>query len=180
LSPYHHELESVNYLARLTDSGQAPLIAWAAHCIDGTLGATMPPALAEAIALWSAAHGRRPTIWRKGVDQFSEQFGGFKLCVPRRGKPWVNVPLLEKIAAARQVDVLGEAWDFCLITTLLQIVEYFRKTKREEVLRKIRILRDCTSCVFKANEAKTDSTALELANRYGFGITTTVQVVGLA
>lgn len=85
---------------------------WPAHCVQGTRGAELHPALLrDHVGL----------IWRKGLDAAVDSYGAFE---DNTGRTTHLADLL-KAKGITAVDIVGLATDYCIGTTALQAVRHF-------------------------------------------------------
>jgi nicotinamidase/pyrazinamidase len=159
---------ALKYTKTLQDTGQTPLIIWPEHCMIGTPGAAIVPALFEAIHWLSLVRKIQPNFMFKGSVAQTEHYGPFRACVKvdNNLQSHLNTHMLDMIAGHDEIVFVGEAEDFCVKQGMTQTMEYFG-TKHPDVLKKIVFLRDCTSMVFPAQRAEADKF---LANMSGQGI----------
>lgn len=130
---------------------------WPFHCMLGTEGANVVSALAEAIAWHAAARNYNPIYILKGMIPESEFFGPFQCCVPVPGHPEgnLNIKLLDEIACYKRIFIAGEAEDFCVREGLCQMIGYYER-KNPKTIKKIHLLKDCTSLVFPEKRDEAD------------------------
>ncbi len=142
---------SRNYVHTLAKTKQSPLMIWPFHCMTGTDGAAVVPALAEAIAFLSAARGIQPIYVFKGTVPKTEHYGPFHPCVEVKNHPQggLNTAVLDSLRRYKTIDVVGEAEDFCVREGMRQLLSYF--ANQPDVIKRMRFLKDCTSLVFPDN-----------------------------
>lgn len=169
---------SLKYPTRLKQTGQAPLMIWPDHCMIGTDGAALVPALAEAVHWLAVGRGIQPIYLFKGTVPQTEHYGPFSPCVEVSTHPQggLNTTLLDQIAAHKKILYAGEAEDFCIREGMRQTLDYFGKS-HPDALKKIRFLTDCTSMVFPDNRQEADNFLDEMAGK-GIQITTTQELSG--
>lgn len=128
---------------------------WPFHCMIGTSGAALVPALAEAVNYVAAARRIQPMYVFKGSVPETEHYGPFKPCVMVPGNPLggLNTAMLDAMANYDEIYVFGEAEDFCVREGMKQTIEYYED--KPDVLKRIRFVKDGTSLVFpdKRDEA---------------------------
>ena len=146
--PIIDPLWSTEYVKKLDTQAKKPLMIWPFHCLQGTTGQSLVPALSEAILYHSAARGSQPTLISKGTNPRTEHYGIFKAEVedPKDVSTQLNTTILDAIAKHDLIYVAGEAKSHCVLETMKQLVSYFGKTQ-PETIKKIRFLMDCTSSV---------------------------------
>lgn len=138
---------SIRYVDYLEKSAKKNLMIWPYHCLVGTDGQKLVPALAEAIAWHSAARGTTADFIEKGKDPRTEHFGIWKAEMedPKDPSSLLNVKALDMIASFDEIDMAGEADSHCVDETMKQEVQYF--STQPDVIQKIHFLVDCTSPV---------------------------------
>lgn len=143
---------SVDYVNKL-----GAIMIWPLHCMIGTDGAAIVPALYEAITWLCAARHIQPMFMFKGTVPQTEHYGPWAPCVdyPSHPQGTLNTQMLDIFTKFDVIDVFGEAEDFCVREGMKQILTYFEG--RPEMIERIRFLRDCTSLVFADNRAEADS-----------------------
>jgi nicotinamidase/pyrazinamidase len=136
-----------SYLPQLQAQAHKDLMIWPYHCIEGTLGHNLMPALREALAFHSAARAAPIAFIRKGTCPQVEHYGIFAAEVFYPGDPstGLNTTVLDAIATHELIYVAGQAKSHCVLETMKQILAYFHD--QPGVIRKFRFLVDCTSSV---------------------------------
>ncbi|MFA5020973.1 MAG: hypothetical protein WC517_02860 [Patescibacteria group bacterium] len=152
---YYPALEtswSLGYLKQL-----GAMMIWRDHCMIGTPGCALMPALAEAIKWLAVARHIQPEYMPKGTIPQTEHYGIFCPCVevPKPGGT-LNTIMLDRIASYDEIVAAGEAEDFCVKESMKQAIKYFG-AKHPDALAKLRFLRDCTSMVFPQNRIEADN-----------------------
>lgn len=141
--PLYHAKWSVDYVMKLGGH-----MIWPYHCVFGTPGHSLIPALSEAIAWHNAGRLTEATQLMKGNTPRTEYYGIFGPVVPDPLDPnaaGMNVPMLNEIAKSDLIYVAGEAKWHCVYTSELQMGTHFGNDPA--LLSKVRFLDDCTSPV---------------------------------
>ena len=135
------------YAPHLQKTGQGNIWVFADHCHLGTDGVCLPPLLVEVIEFVCAARKIQPIFVHKGHIAQTDWFGAFEPCMPIPSHPQggLQTTLLDVIRDCQTTDIGGEADDFCVANTMLQVERYFGG--EPDVLRRIRFLTDCTSAI---------------------------------
>lgn len=139
---------SVHYVDQLEKAAKKNLMVWPFHCIDGTDGQKLVPALHEAIAYHAAARATLPELITKGTVPQVEHYGIFaaEVAYPKSPKAsGLSTEYLDMIANYDRIYVAGEAKSHCVLETMKQMLSYFGS--QPEVIAKIRFMVDCTSSV---------------------------------
>lgn len=138
---------SLHYVEELEKSAKKNLMIWPYHCLIGTIGHALVPALSEAIAYHSAARNAQPLYLTKGTIPQVEHYGIMEPEVkyPNHPAGGTNTTFLDMLGRYDRVYVAGEAKSHCVLETMHQILRYFETQK--DVIKKIYFLTDCTSSV---------------------------------
>lgn len=139
---------SVHYVDQLEKAAKKNLMIWPFHCLAGTDGQKLVPALHEAIVYHAGARATKPELITKGVVPQVEHYGIFAAEVPYPKDPkasGLNTEYLDMIARYDRIFVAGEAKSHCVIETMKQMLAYFGN--QPDVIAKIRFMVDCTSSV---------------------------------
>jgi nicotinamidase-related amidase len=139
---------ALEYVKKLETQANKPLMIWPFHCLQGTPGCDLVPALSEAVFFHSIARASQPTFLSKGTNKRVEHYGIFKAEVEDPGdiSTQLNTQVLDTIAKNDLIYVAGEAKSHCVLSTMTQLVDYFGSTQ-PEAIKKVRFLMDCTSSV---------------------------------
>lgn len=163
---------SREYVAGLEQAGKKKLVIWPYHCIKGTTGNAIENQLGNILYFYSIAKRSPLKILVKGEKPTTERYGIFKDEYSK--KDTIELEYLNMIAEYDMIIIGGEAFDYCDLTTLQQIVEFFEN--RPDVLRKIYILRDCMSAVDPTNK-DTDAEYDRMAKQYKINVVNSTDLV---
>ncbi|HRI56564.1 MAG TPA: hypothetical protein PK170_05655 [Anaerolineae bacterium] len=135
------------YVTRLEQEAKKLLTIWPYHVLIGSPGHMLDPELWSAVVWHALARKTQPRWLVKGSEPRTEHYSIVQPEVPlpgmvNRGK---NQALLDELAEADLIVLAGEAMSHCVLETLEDLVEAFGD--RPELLRKLMLLRDCTSPV---------------------------------
>jgi nicotinamidase-related amidase len=138
---------SAYYVETLESVGKKQLMIWPFHCMEGTPGRALVPALSEAIAYHSAARMDQPTYLTKGTIAHTEFYSVVEPEVkyPNHPDGGINVKFLEIISEFDLIYVAGQARSHCVLETMNSVMRHFGS--RPEVIGKLRFLDDCTSSI---------------------------------
>ena len=138
---------SASYVDALESVGKKQLMIWPFHCMEGTNGRALAPALTEAILYHAAARQAPPSYITKGRIPHTEYYSVVEPEVKDLHHPEgdLNRTFLEQIAPYDLIYVAGQARSHCVLETVRSMVRYF--AGRPEVIRKFRFLDDCTSSI---------------------------------
>lgn len=137
------------YLKHLQQKSKKTLIIWPYHCLVRQIGSSVMPILEEAICFHSAAKSAQPVTIPKGSIPFSEHYSIWEPEMHVAGygvQGELNTQMLDQVSKHREVDVCGEADNFCVDESMKSKERYFFKTA-PQILKRFRFLEDCTSAV---------------------------------
>ena len=143
------------YVAALEAEGRYPLCIWPYHCLTGTPGQAVVPALFAAVRDWTAATGT-PVDWViKGGNPWTEHYSAINAEVPDPSDPatQVNTALVEKLRCADMVFVAGEAGSHCVANTVRDLAD---SLDDDRLLSKFVLLTDAFSPVTGFEAAQAD------------------------
>jgi len=135
------------YVSELEKKAKKNLMIWPYHCLIGTIGHTLVPALSEAIIFHSAARNAQPLYLTKGTIPQVEHYGIMEPEVkyPNHPQGGTNTAFLDMLGRYDKIYVAGEAKSHCVLETMNQILRYFASAP--DVIKKVNFLTDCTSSV---------------------------------
>lgn len=135
----------LGYSEELARRGNYPLMIWPEHCVIGTPGHAMQTDFAKALHGWERQVCANANIVPKGVNAFTEHYGGLMAEVPMASDPatGLNTALLAMLAEADIIGIAGEALSHCVKATVSQIADHIGAAH----MKKFHILTDCTSPV---------------------------------
>jgi nicotinamidase/pyrazinamidase len=138
---------SVRYVHQLQEKAKKDLMIWPYHTMEGTLGHMLVAPLCEAIAWHCAARNAQPTYVVKGRTMRTEYYGIFGAEIPDPEDPEssLNVTPLDAVMKHDRVYIAGEAKSHCVLETKRQLLGRFGN--QPELLKRLHLLRDCTSSV---------------------------------
>ena len=135
-----------DYCEELESGGRYPLCIWPPHCLIGSVGNAVYPALYEALMEWQKEKGNNINWVSKGSNIFTEHYSAVKAEVPEDGDPTtqLNTDFLEVIGEADRIWLAGEAGSHCLKNTTEDIADGFVDDSN---ISKMELITDCTSPV---------------------------------
>jgi nicotinamidase-related amidase len=142
----------VAYLDTLEARGRHTHMVWPVHCELGSWGHNVHAAVRHACNRWEDATGINAAKILKGLNPWTEHYSAIRAEVPDPDAPdtLTNDALLDRLAAAGEILVAGEAGSHCVKATVEDLVEF-----RPETAKRIVLLADCMSPVagFAAQQA---------------------------
>lgn len=118
-------LDAHGYLERLAVRGRYVHTIWPPHCLIGSPGHAVHPALMEALNAWSVRHSRQINFVLKGLNPHTEHYSAIKAEVPDQSDPLTceNMDLVRRLAKAERIYVAGEALSHCVKSTVEDLVD---------------------------------------------------------
>jgi len=137
---------ALEYTSSLEAGGRFTHIIWPYHCLLGTVGHAVSPALMPALEEWSEKRSRAITWVLKGQNNRTEMYSALKAEVPVKDDPatGLNMQLVETLASHSQVVICGEAKSHCVNFTTRDLLSAWPKGR---AVSDICVLEDCTSPV---------------------------------
>ncbi len=148
--PLYEPEWSIEYVEELEERSKKELMIWPYHCLVGTLGHGLMPALYEAVAYHSAARQTQPIFLTKGNIPQTEYYSMLEpeVKVPDHPLGTLNTEFLNTVASYDKIYVAGQAKSHCVLETVASMMRYF--DDQPKVIRKMRILKDAMSSVAHA------------------------------
>lgn len=146
--PVTEPVWSIRYLDELENDGKKQLMIWPFHCMEGTAGRALVPALSEAIMYHSGARMAQPTYLTKGTIAHTEFYSVVEPEVKYSKHPdgGLNTRFLDMVGQFDLIYVAGQARSHCVLETMNSTLRHFGQTS-PEVIKKLRFLDDCTSSI---------------------------------
>jgi nicotinamidase/pyrazinamidase len=148
--------EVLAYLHSLEAAGHYRLMVWPVHCVVGTWGHNILPALGVEIARWEEQVQRGALKILKGANPLTEQYSAVRAEVPRSGDPATqkNRLLIERATPAdgERLIVAGEAASHCVAATVTDLLAEMSPAQRARVI----LLAGCMSPVPGFEQAAAD------------------------
>lgn len=143
-TPRYNPSWSREYVEKLETQGEFSHFIWPYHCLIGSTGAALYPALHKAVNLWEATKGKTVTFVTKGDNPYTEHFGAFRANIEMAEDPKTqfNQKLIADLMSYGEVFLAGEARSHCVASSLRQLVN-----EAPALIPKLIILEDCISDV---------------------------------
>ena len=163
--PLYEKEKSEEYLEYLETGGQKQLVIWPYHCIAGTAGCALENQFSNMIHFFSAAREASLKKIVKGTLPATEFYG---IVSPEYdpGGSYANRELLDDLKRCDKLVIAGEARDYCVAQSVLQICEAMEKEKKRP---EIFIMEDCMSCV-GPDAASVSAMYKEWSDKFSFRI----------
>ena len=163
--PLYEKEKSEEYLEYLETGGQKQLVIWPYHCIAGTAGCALESQFSNMIHFFSAAREAGLKKIVKGTLPATEFYG---IVSPEYdpGGSYANRELLDDLKRCDKLVIAGEARDYCVAQSVLQICEAMEKEKKRP---EIFIMEDCMSCV-GPDAASVSAMYKEWSDKFSFRI----------
>jgi nicotinamidase-related amidase len=164
--PVYEPEWSLSYVETLEKQAKKQLMIWPYHCMLGTPGHAITPALVEAIAYHSGARRTQPIYLTKGQIPKTEYYSMLEpeVKVPNHPMGELNTSFLNMLNRYDRIYIAGQAKSHCVLETITSIVRYF--TGQMNIISKIRLLTDCMSPIPHTSvdfDAHTDAKFAEFA-----------------
>lgn len=145
--PITEPVWSVKYLHELESVGKKQLMIWPYHCMEGSTGRALVPALSEAIMYHSGARMAQPSYLTKGTIAHTEFYSVVEPEVKyaRHPEGGLNTRFLEMVGKFDLIYIAGQARSHCVLETMNSTLRHF--SAQPDVIRKLRFLDDCTSSI---------------------------------
>ena len=144
---------AIHYCEELERKGKYTLMIWPEHCLIGSPGACIYPALYAALQIWQSRNGKDVVWIPKGEDPSTEMYSAVKPEVqPEPDENWEDSELADLLEDTDCDDVLvaGEALSHCVKATVEDMTD---KLYDSIAIIKLVLLTDATSPVTLAKEA---------------------------
>lgn len=138
---------SAHYVDQLEKRSRKQLMIWPYHCMEGTTGRALVPALSEAIMYHSAARYAQPTYIVKGTIPQTEYYSVLEPEVKYPSHPdgVLNEVFLRSLNKFDTIYICGQARSHCVLETMHSVVRYFME--QPTILARFRFLDDCSSSI---------------------------------
>lgn len=138
---------SKSYVEQLESGGKKQLMIWPFHCMEGTNGRALVPALSEAIMYHSGARAVQPHYLIKGMIPQTEYYSVVEPEVKYSSDPDGNInrEFLEGLQGYDLIYIGGQARSHCVLETLNSLMRYFED--QPDFIQKLRFLNDCSSSI---------------------------------
>lgn len=136
--------ETLDYLKQLEANAEYPHTIWPIHCVIGSSGAAIMDTLIQAIGEWEREKKQTYQLVQKGEYPLAEHFGALRANVEYADvkSTQKNQRFIKTLTEYNRVYLLGEAKNFCVANTLLQMLQF-----APELVQKLYIVEDCISDV---------------------------------
>jgi len=141
-----------DYAKNLVDNNKQPLILWTIHCQRQTMGACIDPVVMSMITYHHYARGllqTEPILFYKGMAWKWDEYGAFggEVEDPEDANSGLRVDTLEAFDQYELIVVDGDAWDKCVLTTVQQAIDIFKKLGIPQMIKKMVVLSDCCGTI---------------------------------
>ena len=138
---YNYVLEYFNFLK---NNGRYAPVIWTEHCLKASWGWCVYPCVFQALYDWESQYAMVDYV-TKGSNYKTEHYGIFFAEYQLKEDPGtqLNMPLIETFQRCDMILVSGQALNFCVANSIVDLVNSFGK----ENAKKIWIVEDTTSPV---------------------------------
>ena len=136
--------KALDYVKDLKKNSRYLLCIWPPHCLIGTFGHSLVPAVSDALLNWEQQF-RIVDFVTKGSNIFTEHYSAVQADVPDSSDPstMINTELIDVLQKADEILIAGEALSHCVANTIIDIANNFG----EDNIKKFTLLSDCCSNV---------------------------------
>ena len=133
------------YVDTLKKNGRYVLCIWPPHCLIGTWGHSIVPAVAQALYDWEADGPNKVDFVAKGSNFFTEHYSGVQADVPddTDTSTKINTSLIDTLTQADEILITGEALSHCVANTIRDVAIQFG----DDNVKKFTLLEDTSSNV---------------------------------
>lgn len=146
-APFHPGLQAhaQNYVDTLEKNGRYGLLIWPPHCLIGSWGHSVVPAVSQALIDWETKTVNRVGFITKGSNFLTEHYSGVMADVPddSDNTTKLNTALIDTLMEADEILITGEALSHCVANTVRDIANNFG----DENIKKFVLLEDTSSSV---------------------------------
>lgn len=134
------------YVKALETNGRYPLCIWPPHCLIGSRGHGVVPALLQALQQWEERRFAMVDFVTKGSNPFTEHYSAVCADVPDPTDPGtqINTAFIQTLIDADVIAIAGEAGSHCLANTVRDIAQNFGD---DSYIQRLVLLEDATSPV---------------------------------
>ena len=154
--PFHPQLQghAQNYVDTLKKNGRYVLCIWPPHCLIGSWGHSVVPAVSDALIAWETKTVNRVNYITKGSNFLTEHYSGVMADVPDDADPTtkLNTGLIDTLLEADEIWITGEALSHCVSNTCRDIANNFG----DDNIKKFVLLEDTSSSVPGFEQMGTD------------------------
>lgn len=164
----------LEYVRTLKKNGRYVLCIWPPHCIIGTEGQALHPAIESAIKSWAEKNFGYPNFVTKGSNILTEHYSAVIADVPDANDPstQLNTQFIQTVNEAEIVLFAGEASSHCVRNTLTDMVNNFAD---DSLVKKIVYLKDACSPVPGFESMEKDF--LDEMTKRGMQVSTTKEIL---
>jgi len=136
---------ALDYVEALAANKRYPLCIWPPHCIIGSWGHGIHPAVSDALIKWETDYFRVVDYQPKGSNIMTEHYSAVKADVPDPQDPTtqLNTELINTLQDADVILIAGQALSHCVANTIRDIGDEFG----DENIKKFILLEDTSSNV---------------------------------
>ena len=154
--------KQVEYLKALEAKGKK-LTVWPYHCIQGTTGHALDTQLSNMLTFISLLRKINIINIEKGQNLFTEMNGAVVPEFDPSGTQF-NDWWLKGFEKFDEIYIAGEAKDYCVYETVIQMCMFFESNNKKDVASRFRILNNCCSSI---NVPDIDLKYQDLESKYG-------------
>jgi len=137
------EAWSLEYAERLEVAGRAGIHVWPEHCLIGSPGQAVCPAVAKAIGAWEVKKAKGTTWVFKGQSTLTEMHSAFKadVEVDNDSSSRMNAALISSLSGHKKVVCCGESLSHSVNHTVRDLLAAWGSQEKKALV----VLEDCAS-----------------------------------
>lgn len=115
------------YVDTLEKNGRYVLCIWPPHCLIGTWGHSLVPAIADALLSWERETFNKVNFVAKGSNIFTEHYSAVQADVPDDNdtSTKLNTQLIDMLQEADEILITGEALSHCVANSVTDVATRF-------------------------------------------------------
>ena len=136
----------LKYAEYLEQTKQYAIIVWPQHCVPGTTGHNLYPAIHQAISAWEIERFATVTRIVKGTNPLVESFSAFEAAMPMGNDPSTHLDsdlIVKLFGTYNRVFIGGEALSHCVNYTMTSVFNNLPA----DILPNLYLITDCMSNV---------------------------------
>jgi nicotinamidase-related amidase len=134
----------LEYVKTLEKNGRYVLCIWPVHCVIGTWGNSIFPAVSDALCEWEGSQVKNVDYIPKGSAWDTEHYSAVQADVPNPNDPTtqLNTGFIQTLQEADEIGITGEALNFCLANTLRDV---FNNISPDEIKKFVLLTDTCSN-----------------------------------
>lgn len=150
---------------------------WPEHCLVGGWGQQLESSILSMLEKFQQVHHKAPVVVHKGLNPYSEHFSALSAVLSDSKDLAMHSPqkLVQQLLNCDFLYVAGQSLSHCVAQTIIDLFNYISD---KNLMKKIILLTDCTSCVPGFEDLSLSY--LNLFSKWGVQLLSTREVSGLS